>query len=60
MPPTGLYPRGAPRPTLSRAEQAVHRALGASLPAGWTAWHSLRIRTARNLEGEGDWVHIRR
>ncbi len=56
MPPTGLYPRGAPRPTLSRAEQAVHRALGASLPAGWTAWHSLRIRTARNLEGEGDFV----
>ena len=56
MPPTGLFPRGAPRPTTSRADQALHRALGASLPVGWTAWHSLRIRTAKNVEGEGDFV----
>lgn len=26
------------------------------LPEGWFAWHSLRIRDGRNLDGEGDFV----
>ena len=56
MPLPGVYPRGAPAPTHSRAEQAFHRALGAKLPAGWFAWHSVRIRTRDNFEGEGDFV----
>ena len=54
--PSGLYPRGSPRPTTSRAEQKLHEALARGLPQGWTAWHSLRIRTRRAFEGEGDFV----
>lgn len=52
----GTYPRGAPRPTTSRAEQAFHRALSAQIPKGWYAWHSLRVRVGSTLEGEGDFV----
>lgn len=54
--PIGLFPRVAPRPTTSSAELALHRALAAQLPEGWTAWHSLRIRTSRDWEGESDFV----
>lgn len=52
----GIHPRGGPLPTRSHAEQVFHRALAAGLPAGWSAWHSLRVRTAQNFEGEGDFV----
>lgn len=34
----------------------MHRALGGGLPAGWTAWHSLRVRSESGWEGEGDFV----
>ncbi len=34
----------------------MYRALAAGLPEGWTAWHSLRVRTQRGFEGEGDFV----
>jgi len=30
--------------------------LSAKLPSGWLAWHSVRIRTRDNFEGEGDFV----
>ncbi len=56
MPEPGLYPQGTPRPTTSRAEQALHRALGEKLPKGWFAWHSLRVRAGARREGEGDFV----
>ncbi len=56
MPLPGVHPRGGPVPTRSRAEQTLHRALAAALPSGWFAWHSMRIRTAGNFEGEGDFV----
>jgi AAA domain/Nuclease-related domain len=52
----GLYPRGAPAPTTSKAEQAFHRALSTGLPPGWFGWHSLRVRTKEQFEGEGDFV----
>ena len=42
---TGLWPREKPRPTDSHAELKVYEALSRLLPANWTAWHSLRIRT---------------
>jgi hypothetical protein len=51
-----LHPADAPRPTSSEAEKAVWARLKAGLPAGWTAWHSLRIRDDRNLLGETDFV----
>lgn len=41
---------------MSRGERLVYEALSRSLPEGWCAWHSLRLRSARGLEGEGDFV----
>ncbi len=54
-PAPGVYPHTAPR-TDNRAELLVHAALVRHLPPGWYAWHSLRIRTRDQLEGEGDFV----
>jgi hypothetical protein len=54
-PAPGVYPHTAPR-TDNRAELLVHAALVRHLPASWYAWHSLRIRTRDQLEGEGDFV----
>jgi hypothetical protein len=34
----------------------MHRALATGLPTGWTAWHSLRVRSESGWEGEGDFV----
>jgi hypothetical protein len=56
VPAPGVYPRELPASTDSHAERAFHRALVASLPTGWFAWHSVRIRTRDNVEGEGDFV----
>ena len=56
MSAAGLWPREEPRPTRSEAERCVWRALQSGLPAGWHAWHSLRIRDGRNIDGEGDFV----
>ncbi len=52
----GLWPREEPRPSKSQGERAVWRALRAGLPAGWHAWHSLRIRDRHGYLGEGDFV----
>ncbi|MFW6087445.1 MAG: NERD domain-containing protein [Myxococcota bacterium] len=52
----GLWPREQVRPTDSFAERAVYDALKRGLPEGWTAWHSLRIRDGKNIDGEGDFV----
>lgn len=49
-----LYPKAGPRSTASRAEVAVYDALARALPAGWRAWHSLKVRTKGQWEGEGD------
>lgn len=56
MTPTGTFPREAPRSTRSVAEKKLWRALHRHLPAGWTAWHSLRVRAPRGRDGEGDFV----
>jgi hypothetical protein len=40
-----MWLREAPRQTESIAEGRVYRALKASLPKGWHAWHSLRLRS---------------
>ncbi len=53
---TGLWPRERPRPTGSEAEIKVYEALSRLLPTGWSAWHSLRVRTDAGIEGEGDFV----
>ncbi len=51
-----VFPRQAPRSSVSHAEVAVWKALHRGLPAGWRAWHSLRLRVANHWEGEGDVV----
>ncbi len=55
MPPR-VFPFESPRPAKSEAEKRVWSALGAGLPPGWTAWHSLRLRDGKNYTGEGDFV----
>jgi hypothetical protein len=52
----GLYPRDKPRPTESRAEVVVWEALRSKLPAGWYAWHSMRLGLGPGRETEGDFV----
>jgi hypothetical protein len=57
MQPTGqVSPSDAPRPTSSEAEKVVWSALKKRLPAGWRAWHSLRLRDGKGFLGEGDFV----
>ena len=54
--PNGLHPKDQHRPCESVAEQRVYTALTKGLPEGWSAWHSLRIRSSEGLLGEGDFV----
>ncbi|HOD08614.1 MAG TPA: NERD domain-containing protein [Myxococcota bacterium] len=53
---TGVWPRERPRPHESDGEATVYETLKESLPKGWTAWHSLKVRTHDGHEGEGDFV----
>jgi hypothetical protein len=55
-PEPGLYPREKPRTTESHAEILVYESLKAHLPAGWYAWHSLRVRENDGIFGEADFV----
>jgi hypothetical protein len=54
--PLGLYPVKEWRPTSSEAEKKVYDALKRDLPKGWVAWHSLKVRTDKGYEGEGDFI----
>jgi len=53
---SGLFPKGGPSPYCPESELAVYRRLKESLPAGWTAWHSLKIRTKGAQFSEADFV----
>jgi hypothetical protein len=55
-PAAGLHPETQFRPTRSSAEIKVWEALKKELPAGWSAWHSLKLRDGRATFGEGDFV----
>jgi hypothetical protein len=55
-PQPGVYPREEPRSTGSKAEVVVYNALKSRLPAGWYAWHSLRIMEDDGIFGEGDFL----
>jgi hypothetical protein len=52
--PIGVFPKDAPRETLSRAERAVWAALERTLPEGWSAWHSVRGRAQFSVDCEVD------
>jgi hypothetical protein len=54
--PGDVFPRNEPRTSTSRAEVRIWEALRKSLPVGWTAWHSLKLRLGTRWEGEGDFV----
>jgi hypothetical protein len=54
--PLGLFPVKEWRPTSSEAEKKVYDALKSDLPKGWVAWHSLKVRTDKGYEGEGDFI----
>ena len=51
-----LFPRDAPRTQKSHGERHVYDALKKCSRLGWSAWHSLRLRTPSGFEGEGDFV----
>ena len=54
---SGLWPRDIPRQTKSEAERRVYDALKISLPEGWYAWHSLKLRTKTKGEfSEADFI----
>jgi hypothetical protein len=53
---TGLFPRVEPCTDCPESELAVYRRLKESLPSGWTAWHSLKIRTKGAQFSEADFV----
>lgn len=53
----GLWPCETPRQTKSEAERRVYNALKTSLPEGWYAWHSLKLRTKMKGEfSEADFI----
>lgn len=53
----GLWPREVPRQTKSEAERRIYETLKASLPEGWYAWHSLKLRTKTKGEfSEADFI----
>ncbi len=51
-----LAARSGPRPGCPTGERALWTALSQRLPAGWYAWHSMRLRTRGGVEAEGDFV----
>ena len=54
---SGLWPREGPRETKSEAERRVYKALKTSLPKGWYAWHSLKLRTKKKGKfSEADFI----
>lgn len=55
-PVSGLCPRTAPPPHVQPSEHKVYEALTAALPAGWSAWHSLKIHIKGGDFSEADFV----
>lgn len=53
---TGIFPRVEPCAGCPESELAVYRRLKESLPPGWTAWHSLKVRTKGAQFSESDFV----
>lgn len=51
-----VHPSSGPRPTSSQGERIFYKALIATLPKSWSAWHSLRVRADTIWEGESDFV----
>ncbi len=55
-PGPGIYPSCSFPDYAEPSERRVYDALAAALPAGWFAWHSLRIRIRPGEFTEGDFI----
>ena len=55
-PKPGLWPPTTPRTTESIAERTVYDVLRQQLPAGWYAWHSVRIQSPTTGDAEADFI----
>ena len=53
---SGIFPKSEPCTDCPESELAVYRRIKEALPAGWTAWHSLKIRTRGAEFSESDFV----
>ena len=53
---TGLFPKTEPSSDCPESEREVYERLKESLPAGWVAWHSLKVRTKGTQFSESDFV----
>jgi len=51
-----LHPRSTLPPDAQPSERKVHAALVPALPAGWSAWHSLKIRIKAGEFSEADFI----
>lgn len=56
QPSPGVYPRSTLRPQVQPSERKVHEALASALPAGWSAWHSIKIHIKAGDFSEADFV----
>jgi len=52
----GLWPREKTKAAAPESERKVYDALKDGLPAGWYAWHSMKLLDRDGWEGEGDFV----
>lgn len=52
----GLFPKGETPALCPESEQVVYLRIRESLPAGWIAWHSIKIRTKGTQFSEADFV----
>ena len=52
----GIFPKAEPLASSPESELAVYRRLKEALPPGWTAWHSLKVRSKSADFAEGDFV----
>jgi hypothetical protein len=51
-----LYPFHGLPPLAAESERKVYGAIAEALPPGWSAWHSLKIRTKPGEFSEADFV----
>jgi hypothetical protein len=52
----GLFPKSEFSPSCPGSERAIYRRPKESLPSGWTAWHSLKIRSKGAEFSESDFL----
>ena len=55
-PEPGLYPREGIRTKVPESERRVFSALKSALPAGWFAWHSMRLCAKGHDYAEADFI----